>query len=151
MNVDTSASGTVLTITGTSTSAGVMTITGGWTGGANNQYVNQWIKVSNYNGANTGNNGLFLCTASAAGSISLINASGTSATTGSPVAEGRGIVIQSGLAIATDSTKDNQLTTELAITLDIAGLAQDTLSLCATGLGGGAPGAWGSMTWQEIR
>jgi len=37
------------------------------------------------------------------------------------------------------------------MTLDITGNTADTVSLCATGLGGGAPGAWGSITWQEVR
>lgn len=149
-NFDVAASGTILTITGISTSAGIMTITGAWLGGANNLYINQWIKVSGCTGVDAGNNGTFLCTASAAGSISLINASGTSGHAGTPVAQG-GTVVASGLAVATDATQNAIITTKIAPTLDIAGLAPDTLSLCATGLGAGAPGAWGTITWQEIR
>ena len=151
VNFDTAATGTILTITGLSTSSNVTTITGAWTSGANNQYAGQWITVSGMTGGDAANNGLWLCTASAAGSISYGNAAGTSGHAGTPRAEGRGVVIQSGLAVATDSTKDVQLTSKIAITLDLAGLAPDTLSLCATGLGAGSPGAWGSITWEEVR
>jgi len=151
VNYDVAASGTILTITGLTTTSSVTTITGAWLGGANNQYVGQWITVGGMTGGSGANNGVWQCTASAAGSISYSNASGTSTHAGTPVAEGRGTVIQSGFAVATDSTKDVQLSTKITMTLDITGLAPDTLCLCATGLGSGAPGAWGSITWEEVR
>jgi len=149
VNFDRAASGTILTVTGSTYSGSTKVITGSWLGGANNQYLNQWVTLSGF--STTANNGVWLCTASSAGSISLTVPYGNNSIAGTPVAEGRGQSLQSGMAVATDSTKDTQLTTKVAITLDILGLTPDTLSLCVTGLGSGAPGAWGSITWEEIR
>ena len=52
---------------------------------------------------------------------------------------------------ATNSAQSIKLVSKVATTLDLAGLAPDTVSLCATGLGGGTPGAWGTIAWEEIR
>ena len=149
VNVDVAASGTILTVTGSTYSGSTKVITGSWLGGANGQYVGQWITLTGF--TSTANNGVWLCTASAAGSISLTIAGGDNSIAGTPKAEGRGICIQSGLAVATNASVDVQLTTRVIMTLDIAGATFDTLTLCATGLGAGAPGAWGSITWEEIR
>jgi len=158
VNVDTAATGVVVTITGTSTSAGIMTITGSWTGGANNQYVGQYVVVSGYNGANTGNNSTtagFLCTASAAGSLSVVNASGTNATTGSPVASS-GIVVLSGFAPPNTSKGGGsvvaaQSTTKYPFTINAAGNAADIYTVAAAGISGSATYAFAELTWQEQR
>jgi len=151
VNVDVASSSTLVVITAIATAAGITTITGAWLGGANNQYAGQYITVAGFSGGNTGNNGTFLCTASAAGSITYANASGTSAGQGAGTTASSGIVLQSGLAVATNSAQSIKLVSKVPITLDLAGLAPDTVSLCATGLGGGTPGAWGTIAWEEIR
>ncbi len=150
VNYDTSAAGTVLTITGLTTSSSVTTITGGWGGGANNQYVGQWITVSGMTGGSGANNGLWLCTASAAGSISWVNAAGTSTHAGTPIAEGKGIVIASGYAL-TGTITAASLDSKIVAALDIYGFSADTFTLAATGINAGTPGAWGAITWQELR
>lgn len=60
------------TITGISTSGTSMTLTGSWV--ANPAYVGQYFNVQGFTGPRVPNNGTFLCTAQAAGSITLTNA-----------------------------------------------------------------------------
>lgn len=75
-----------LVITGASFSSPNLTCTGAWGTGGSNAFAGKYFGLSGFTGAAVGNNGLYLCTASAAGSITVTNTGGFNGTAGSPVA-----------------------------------------------------------------
>jgi hypothetical protein len=75
-----------LTVTGASFSTPNLTLTGAWGGGAANAYMGSYFSCTGFTGTSAPNNGIYLCTASSAGSITLTNVNGFAGFAGSPVA-----------------------------------------------------------------
>ena len=75
-----------LAVTGASYSGSSLVLTGAWGTGGANAYVGFYFNVTGFTGVATGNNQYAICTASAAGSITLSMTGGYNGFTGSPTA-----------------------------------------------------------------
>lgn len=75
----------LLTVTGASFAGSSLTLTGAWSTGAGNAYAGTYFDVTGFaDSPDQANNGLFICTASSAGSITLTDPSGLNHFSGSP-------------------------------------------------------------------
>jgi hypothetical protein len=78
----------LLTVTGASFTGSSLTLTGAWVTGAGNAYAGTYFDVTGFDDPpDQANNGLFICTASSAGSITLTDAAGLNHFSGSPKAK----------------------------------------------------------------